>query len=73
MKTIKLNLTLLSLLALSGAVTSATAGEIPLYPGGAKGTPVTTGTKLIATGGDVWITYLGWVSAILDAIIDCGL
>lgn len=66
MKTNKLNLTLLGLLALSAMGIPDTVMAIPTYPGGAKGTPITTGTKLIATGGNVTITYLGWVSANYD-------
>ena len=31
---------------------------IPEYPGGSFGTPITTGGELIATGGDVSVTYL---------------
>ncbi len=62
----KLNLTLAGLLALAAVAMPDTGLAIPTYPGGAKGTPITTGTKLIATGGEVTVTYLGWVSASYD-------
>jgi len=36
---------------------------IPQYPGGGDGIPLTTGGELVANGGDVTVTYLGWGGA----------